>query len=232
MKKPLFLFLMSMSLSSYAQQDVFFREDFRSLSDWEPVHFPRIKEHTKYGVLKEGEMVYLVLMSSGSASAIAHKKEFNVYRYPRLRWKWKIENVYEKGDAKKKSGDDYPIRLYVMFEFDPEQASFSERVKFGLYKTLYGSYPPVNTLNYIWANKKHSETMITNTYTDRAKMIVLRSGDREAGRWLVEEVNVLADYRRAFGKDPPPTARIVVMNDSDNTGESSASYIDYIEVRQ
>jgi hypothetical protein len=38
------------------------------------------------------------------------------------------------------------------------------------------------------------------------------------------------NYKRAFGKKPPPGARIGSMNDSDNTAERSVSYIDYIEV--
>lgn len=230
--KRLLLYLLVFTSFAAGAQEVLFREDFVSLDNWEPIHFPKINKHTEYMIEKSGEESYLVARSSSSASGLASKNTFNIYDFPNLVWRWKIENVYEKGNAKTKSGDDYPIRLYVMFEFDPDQASFSERVKFGLYKALYGDYPPVNTVNYIWANRDHGETVITNTYTDRSKMIVLRSGDGEAGNWVVEEVDVLDDYRRAFGKDPPRTARIAVMNDSDNTGEGSTSYIDYIEVRR
>jgi hypothetical protein len=231
MKRLLFYLLVLTSFTA-STQELLFREDFLSLDEWEPIYFPNIREHTEYMIEKSGEESFLIARSSSSASGLALKKKFNVHDFPRLLWRWKIENVYAMGDAKKKSGDDYPIRIYVMFEFEPELASFAERVKFGLYKTLYGKYPPLNTLNYIWANKKHRETMITNTYTDRSKMIVLRSGNREAGSWVMEKVNVFDDYRRAFGKDPPRTAKIAVMNDSDNTGESSASYIDFIEVRR
>ncbi len=61
-------------------------------------------------------------------------------------------------------------------------------------------------------------------------MIIVQSGAEHIGKWLEQEVNVLEDYRKAFGKDPPETASIAIMNDSDNTGESSISFIDYIEV--
>ena len=33
----------------------------------------------------------------------------------------------------------------------------------------------------------------------------------------------------AFGCKPPEKAGIAMMNDSDNTGEQSVSYLDYIE---
>ena len=45
-----------------------------------------------------------------------------------------------------------------------------------------------------------------------------------------EEADVIEDYKKAFGVSPPAVASIAIMNDSDNTGESSVSYIDFIEV--
>jgi len=46
-----------------------------------------------------------------------------------------------------------------------------------------------------------------------------------------EEVNVLADYRRVFGKAPPDRASLAIMNDSDNTCEAAVSHMAFIEVR-
>jgi len=45
-----------------------------------------------------------------------------------------------------------------------------------------------------------------------------------------ESVKVLEDYRRAFGKDPPATAGLAVMSDTDNAGGSAVAYLDFIEV--
>ncbi len=59
---------------------------------------------------------------------------------------------------------------------------------------------------------------------------VLEKGGQRVGRWVEESVNILDDYRRAFGKDPPPTAGLAVMSDTDNAGGSAAAYIDFIEV--
>ena len=46
---------------------------------------------------------------------------------------------------------------------------------------------------------------------------------------MEESVNVLEDYRKAFGKDPPAMAGLAVMSDTDNTGESAEAYLDFIE---
>ena len=173
---------------------------------------------------------YLQAASNASASGLIYKNTFNVYDYPRIRWRWMVENVYKKGNAKEKSGDDYPLRIYIIFKYDPDRAGFFESLKYSSAKRIYGEYPPHSALNYIWANRDYKEEIITNTYTDRAEMILLQKGSSNVGKWITEDVNILEDYRKAFGEDPPPIASIAVMNDSDNTGERSVSYLDYIEI--
>jgi len=205
-------------------------EQFNSLDDWEPITFPKIDRHSTYTIITKEEGPVLAAGSSGSASGIRHITEFNVYDYPVLRWRWKVDTVYEKGNVEEKSGDDYPLRVYVMFRYDPAKASFGERVQYGLAKTLYGVYPPKSSLNYIWANRAHAKRIYPSLYTDRARMIILRAGKEETGRWLVEQVDIIDDYREAFGELPPEKASIAIMNDSDNTGEEAVSYMDFIQV--
>jgi hypothetical protein len=219
------------SIASYAQEKgVFLREDFNTLENWKPLLFEKIKEHTEYSINNEGHESYLIADSSASASGIVFKKEFEVFDYPKIRWRWKVSNVYKKGNAKVKAGDDYPIRVYVIFKYNPETASFGQRVKYGLAKKIYGEYPPHSSVNYIWSNINHEERIIENPYASAAKMIILQTGADMAGKWIGEEVNVIEDYQKAFGEDPPSTASLAIMNDSDNTGESAVSYIDYIEI--
>lgn len=203
-------------------------EKFDTLNDWVPLIFPKIKKHSHYEISETGSV--LVARSNASASGIRYVREFNVYAFPVVRWKWKIENVYAKGNVEEKSGDDYPLRVYVIFKYDPEQASFGERIQYGLAKTVYGEYPPVSSLNYIWANRAHAKRIYSSPYTDRARLIILRTGAGDAGKWLEESVNIIDDYRQAFGTRPPEIASLAIMNDSDNTGEASTSYLEYIQV--
>jgi hypothetical protein len=205
-------------------------EKFDNLDDWEPITFPKIKKHSEYEISVTEAGSVLATRSNGSASGISYTKEFNVYAYPVVRWKWKIENVFVKGNVEEKSGDDYPLRVYIIFKYDPEKALFGERVKYGLAKMLKGEYPPRSSLNYIWANRPHDNRICPSPYTERAQMIILRAGDEEAGRWVMEQVNIIDDYQQAFGMQPPETASIAIMNDSDNTGEAAESYMDYIQV--
>ena len=207
-----------------------FSEDFNTLDDWKPFTFPKIKTHSTYTIEHEGDQAYLRAESKASASAIVYKEEFDVYEYPRVRWRWKVQNIYQKADAATKEGDDFPVRIYIMFVYDPDKAGFGEGVKYGFAKALYGEYPPHSSLNYVWSSKEDAARIITNPYTDRAKDILLRKGPALVGTWQDEEVDILADYQAAFGTDPPRKARIAIMNDSDNTGESAVSWVDHIEV--
>ena len=168
--------------------------------------------------------------SKNSASALIFKEEFSVDEFPYVKWRWKVQNLYKNGNAKSKKGDDYPIRIYIIFKYDPKKAGFFDKVKYKTAKTFYGEYPPHSGLNYIWANKEHKERIITSKYTGKSKMILLQKGELNVGKWQTEEVNILKDYQEAFGKKPPDTASIAVMIDSDNTGEKATSYVDYIEV--
>jgi hypothetical protein len=218
------------SAISSDDRSILFREDFNSLDNWKPFFFPKIRKHSTYTIEAAGQDHVLKAESSGTASAIVYKESFNVYDHPRVRWRWKVDSVYKKGDARTKEGDDYPIRVYVMFEYDPEQAGAFEKMKYGLARSIYGKYPPHSSLSYVWANRDESGKFLASPYTDRAKMVLLEKGAEKAGTWQEAEVNILEDYEQAFGKKPPARARLAVMNDSDNTGVSSVSYLDYIVI--
>ena len=215
---------------SAGEADTLFHEEFSDLDGWKPLTFPKIERHSSYTIEVKGDERYLKTVSDKSASGIIHSTQFDVYKFPRMTWRWKVENVYKKGDATKRSGDDYPLRVYIVFKYDPAEAGWWERRRYDTAKLIYGAYPPHSSLNYIWANRRHDEPVITNTYTDQAKMIPLQQGEANVGTWIVENVNIVEDYVKAFGKKPPRIASIAVMNDSDNTGEKAVSYVDYMKV--
>lgn len=195
---------------------------------WEALAFKKIPRATRYTVVRDGDGWVLKAESDASASGLYHPLDVDPRAYPRLTWRWKVADVLMKGDARTKAGDDYPARVYVAFRYDPADATTWEKTKYGAYRLLYGTYPPRAVLSYIWDNRLPPGTILDNAYTDRARMIVVRSGAAEAGRWLTETRNVLDDYRRAFGSEPPRIAGIAVMTDTDDTGERAVAWYDAI----
>jgi hypothetical protein len=126
----------------------------------------------------------------------------------------------------------YPIRVYVVFQYDPASAALGERLIYNAAKIIYGQYPPQSTLNYVWTGTNISDQFLVSPYTEKARIIIREKGTERLDQWVEESVNVLDDYRRVFGKDPPATAGLAVMNDTNNTGASAVAYLDFIEVGQ
>jgi len=209
---------------------VLFREEFNDLAAWKEVFFPKIPRHTVYAVERSDRGSSLVARSDASASLLVYRKTFDVYEYPDIRWQWKVSALYAKADPARKDGDDYPIRIYIAFAYDPKTAGPIDRAVYGAARLIYGEYPPVGSLNYVWSSKVIAEKMIKSPYTDRNRMIIKEQGGSLVGQWVVEEANIVEDYMAAFGKKPPRRATIGIMNDSDNTGERSISSVDFIEV--
>lgn len=201
-------------------------------SGWKPLTFKKIKAHTGYSMVKDEGTVVVKAVSDASASGLICKIRIDPEHYPTIQWRWKTENIYQNGDVTQKSGDDYPARIYITFEYDPQNISFLEKTKFEAAKLLYGEYPPGGAINYIWASKARIGTIVSNPYTDHVKMIVVESGKDTLNTWVTEERNLLNDYIIAFGKKPPMISGIAIMTDSDNTQESAVAYFGDILFKQ
>jgi hypothetical protein len=191
---------------------------------WRPLHFRNIDRHTRYALVRDGGQVVVQATAEASASGLVRELTIDPREHPRLAWRWKIGNVLEKGDVSRKDGDDYPARVYVTFAYDPTRVGAWERAKYEAAKFFYGHYPPLRSINYIWESRAPVGTVVPNAYTERVRMIVLRSGAGEANRWVGEERDLVADYHAAFGEEPPTISGIAIMTDTDNTGERATAW--------
>ena len=191
---------------------------------WKPLTFKKIEKHTSYTLVKEGDAVVVKADAQASASGLTREIKINPKEYPIVQWRWKVENILKKGDVRRKEGDDYPARLYIAFEYDPGKLGFFEKAKYGMAKLLYGQYPPLGAIDYIWESNAPVGTVVPNPYTDRVFMIVVESGTTNLHQWITEERNVYEDYEKAFGKSPPMISGVAIMTDTDNTGESATAY--------
>ena len=192
--------------------------------DWKPLTFEKIPTHTKYELVKDGDQVVIKASSHQSSSGMIREITIDPKEFPVVQWRWKVENVLKNGDVTQKSGDDYPARLYITFEYDSSKVGFFEKAKYETAKFLYGQYPPIGAINYIWESTSPIGTIVPNPYTDRVNMIVIESGETRLNEWITEERNVLEDYKKAFGKDPPNISGVAIMTDTDNTQESAVAY--------
>jgi hypothetical protein len=67
---------------------------------------------------------------------------------------------------------------------------------------------------------------VESPYLGSAGVIkVLRPADSPTGVWFEERVDLAADYREAFGEEPPDPTQLAIQADTDNTHSSSRAYI-------
>ena len=190
---------------------------------WTPLTFKKIERHTTYEVVKDGPVSVVKAVSEASASGLTKAVSIDPHEYPIVRWRWKVENLLQKGNVNRKDGDDYPARLYITFAYEPAKVSFGRKLKYQAGRVLFGDIP-IGALNYIWDGKSPVGTVVDNAFTDFAKMIVVESGPQRIGTWVEEERNVYKDYRLAFGEEPPAISGIAIMTDTDNTKERAVAY--------
>lgn len=172
----------------------------------------KIKEETRYHVIKTENNLVLKAASSNSASALIYRYEYNLKEYPVLTWKWRVENTIKNGNVMKKKGNDCAARIYVIFP------------SWILWLT--------KSINYIWANKLPKGKYIKSPHYSRSIMIAVESGDEHVGKWITERRNVYEDFKMVFGEDPPKVGGIAIMTDTDNTGESTTAYYDDIRIEK
>ncbi len=191
---------------------------------WEKLTFPSIEQHSSYSIVNHDNTRVVKAVSHGGASGIIKKVDIDPSQFPILKWRWNINNLIKNADINSKSGDDYPARLYLTFDYDINRLSSTARFKAKMYAFLNGELPPLATISYIWDNKTPVNTIQSSIYTDRVKMIVIQSGASKLQQWLSEERNIVDDYVAAFGEKPSRITGIAIMTDTDNTGGKATTY--------
>lgn len=176
---------------------------------------------TQYAIREWEGIAAIEAHATKSMALLARPVTVDLSRTPILCWLWRVDAPVASADMTKKSGDDYAARVYLTFELPPEALSFGTRTKLALARSIYGNQVPDAALNYVWDNAHPVGTLRDNAYTDRARLLVLRSGAAQAGRWIRERRNVREDFARAFGPLPGRLTALAVASDTDNTGETA-----------
>lgn len=224
MKNTIALLLLAMYAASAAAQAALApRTD--TLEAWSPLVFPRIERRSSYSIEVVDGVSALRLESDNASSGLRWKEKFDPYAHRKLSFTWRISAIIPGIDPLTKRGDDYPVRVFVLFAYDPKAPGSAPRLVYGMAKALYGEYPPYASLNFVWGNAESGPAVYRNPYTDRSVMIPLDRGGLHALSWRTHTVDIVAAYRDAFAEDPPAEATLAVMADSDNSGASTLAWI-------
>jgi hypothetical protein len=155
-----------------------------------------------YSVQRDGSGVFLHAESVDNAHMIGHQMSVDLEEYPFLQFSWRPLDLPPGGNEETRKTNDGALGVYIVFEG--------------------WSVPPL-TIKYVWSSTLPEGSETVSPFSNRAKIVVLRSGREGVGQWKDESVNVLEDYKRLFKVDDVPRVRAIgVLTDSDNTATSSS----------
>ncbi|MHA7876858.1 DUF3047 domain-containing protein [Roseivivax sp.] len=125
-------------------------------------------------------------------------------------WSWSVSQGVPATDLTQKGGDDRNLALY--FVFLPEARA--EELK-GASITRLLNEDDIRALVYVWGGDHARGAVLPSPYLGaRGKTVVLRPAGTGSHR---ENVDLAADYARAFGGSPEALVGIAVSGDSDDT---------------
>jgi hypothetical protein len=106
------------------------------------------------------------------------------------------------------------------------QASFFERLKRPLVESWAGENAPARVLRYVFCGRHQRGDVVESPYLGSPGFIwALRPADSPTDRWFTKHVDIAADYRQAFGEEPPNPAQIAIQADTDNTRSASRASV-------
>lgn len=188
-----------------AADDLHFSPD--DIHSWPTRNF---EGETEYRVIESEEGTRLLqARAQQQASAKYLEREIDLRKTPYLKWCWQVSGIHKGLDETRKSGDDYPARVYVAR-------------KTGLLPWQ------VESVNYVWASSQPPGSDWPNAFTSRAQLLALQSGEEHVGVWVAEVRDVREDYQRLFGSRPEAIDGLALMSDGDNAGVDASAWFTHL----
>lgn len=193
-----------------AARSIFWEEPFDRLNpaQWREVE---VHGHTSYTATTLDGRSCLKAHSRAAASILLHQAQLNPRTYAWLSWEWRVDQPVTGEALERKDGSDAAARLYVYF------------------KTSGLPWQKRN-IDYVWSATLPVGTMLSSAFSSASKIIVVESGAASLGQWRRVQRNLVDDYTRCFGEDPPDVMAVGVMTDADNTMSEATAYYDDLQI--
>jgi len=154
-----------------------------------------------FAVVKDGDLNAVRFRSADTSFSLQKKVNVDLKQFPVLTWKWKVTKLPVGGDFRKSKTDDQAAQLFLEFS-----------------KT--------KVIVYIWDTTAPQGLMKDSSPAPfmTVKVVVVRSGQAEMGKWISESRNVYEDYKKLFGSEPQAVAGMRLQINSQHTETSAESY--------
>lgn len=201
------------------------RETFDAPEAWQSLEYPDVGAFSEFMVINTGTNHYIRANCAGAFAGLVTSNAFDVTRFPLLSWRWMTDTVFTNLDPRSAAGDDYPLRVRLIFETPKDQLRIPDKLAAIMHA---GKPPPHSLLDYVWSGTDPVGATYRNPSNPRGRILVIRQDTTQTGVWVHAQANIVEDYRKAFGVDPPPLARLALICDSDNSGATVSAAFDDI----
>jgi hypothetical protein len=170
----------------------------------------KLKE--KYGsadvkIVSDSSEKVVQLKSDNASFSIEREAHVDIKDYPYLTWRWKASKLPLHGDVRSGKTNDQVLQLLVAFE--------GRKI-----------------LSYIWDSNAPEGTVADESIawpvSLKVKVLTVKTGTSDTGKWLTITRNVYDDYRKLFNEDTPHVKGIRIQTNSQHTGSAGEGYFGQI----
>jgi hypothetical protein len=127
--------------------------------------------------------------------------------FPYLTWEWKADKLPSRGDVRRRDRNDQGLQVLVAFE---------DR----------------KVISYIWDSAAPGGTVTDESvgwpFALAIKVMVVKSGEADLNRWVIERRNIYEDYERMFHEKPSRVKGIRLQANTQYTKDTSEGFIGQI----
>jgi hypothetical protein len=127
--------------------------------------------------------------------------------FPCLTWEWKADKLPSQGDVRRRDRNDQGLQVLIAFE--------DRRV-----------------ISYIWDSAAPEGTVTDESvgwpFGLAIKIMVVKSGEADLNRWVIEKRNIYEDYERMFHEKPSRVKGIRLQANTQYTKDTSEGFIGQI----
>ena len=135
-----------------------------------------------------------------------------------LSWRWRVEFGPPATDVTRRGGDDRAIAVAVGFAGFQPRAGAWQRAQHAIAQGAAGNHVlPRAVLIYIWGGTATQTRFYSPWLSGLGHVQPLRHARSQTEQWFDERVDLDADWRAAFGGDPPLLQEIAIGCDVDDT---------------
>jgi hypothetical protein len=162
-------------------------------------------------VLSEGGEHVLHMKCKESSFSIERKAYVDSAEYPYINWTWKALKIPAHGDVRVSDRNDQALQVLVAFD--------NRKV-----------------ISYVWDSNAPEGTVSDEStgwpFNLAVKVIVVRSGHADTGKWITQTRNINKDYKALFNEQPPHITGIRIQTNTQYTKDSAEGMIKGIIFRK